>query len=273
VCNQGNSECRRSLCKTAKAVNKRSTAAERYNLLEQRRRLSTRIALLEKKADSFMILDAATKWRADKGRDSDDILDSSEDEWEDSDAEEDVLCPEDAKLPLPSSLATGEVERLGLQEITRQEAQLRRGQINDALDGLRLALGEKSLLLRTEVRNARSQITSLRAWDSVKKQDASAIRHKKVYEVAREALQRLCNDDEYLLTLHDITPEDMKMSGDIVEENRVGQRSDVLAWFWRIADDHEDSEHVDSDRMKECKPHSPPSSNGRFTYRTGQFIA
>jgi hypothetical protein len=27
--------------------------------------------------------------------------------------------------------------------------------------------------------------------------------------------------------------EDLKMSGDIVEENRVGQRSEHVSWIWR----------------------------------------
>jgi hypothetical protein len=31
-----------------------------------------------------------------------------------------------------------------------------------------------------------------------------------------------------------IKKSDLKMSGDIVEENRVGQRSSVLPWFWRL---------------------------------------
>jgi len=37
-------------------------------------------------------------------------------------------------------------------------------QVTDALEGLRLALGEKSLCFRTEVRNANSQWTTHRAW-------------------------------------------------------------------------------------------------------------
>jgi hypothetical protein len=224
-------------------------------LLDHRRRLSARISSLEKKADSFMILDEATKWCNDKGKGHEESPEGSADEWEDSEseAEDEVQLPEDAKLPLPSSLAAGEVERLGLIDIAKQEGCLRKGQINDALDGLRLALGEKSLLLRTEVRNARSQITSLKAWDSVNKQNAHALRHKKVYEEARKALQRLGTEDEFLLTLRDITAEDMKMAGDIIEENRVGQRSDALAWFWRLANEPEGTPSVDDDRMRECK--------------------
>jgi hypothetical protein len=54
-----------------------------------------------------------------------------------------------------------------------------------------------------------------------------------MYLHARSALRRLPVDQDYLDTLKDITEADMKMSGDVTEENRFGQRSDTLAWFWR----------------------------------------
>jgi hypothetical protein len=264
--------CRQSLRMKAKALAKKSTATERYNLLEQRRRLSGRISSLENKADAFMVLDDAAKWVNDKGK-GPDGNESSEDGWDDNE-----LLPEDSKLPVPSSLAVGEVGRLGLETIARQEACLRKGQINDALDGLRLALGEKSLLLRTEVRNSRSQRTSTRAWDSVNKQDALAKKHQKAYEEARKTLIALgTEDDTYMDTLQDITPADMKMSGDIVEENRVGQRSDTMAWFWRIADDPwdpSDEDNVeleeDNERLKECECKAA-ARRTHYTFAPAQF--
>ena len=87
------------------------------------------------------------------------------------------------------------------------------------LTGLRLALGEKSLLFRTQVQNAQSQKTTLRAWKNVNKQDADAKRHKQVYDHARQALKRLDVDRESLEILKDIMREDMKMAGDGMEEN------------------------------------------------------
>jgi hypothetical protein len=45
--------------------------------------------------------------------------------------------------------------------------------------------------------------------------------------------------------------QDMKMSGNVTEENRYGQRSDTLAWFWR-PDDGLSGEDNLSPRMKEC---------------------
>jgi len=31
-----------------------------------------------------------------------------------------------------------------------------------------------------------------------------------------------------------IHPQDLALSGDVVEEQRLGQRNDTLAWFWCI---------------------------------------
>jgi len=45
-----------------------------------------------------------------------------------------------------------DMHRLGLATMASQELELRQGQANDALEGLRLALGHKSLLFRTKVR-------------------------------------------------------------------------------------------------------------------------
>jgi hypothetical protein len=67
------------------------------------------------------------------------------------------------------------------------------------------------------------------------------------YKRAREALIRLNAADP---KFKDITESDMKMSGDIIEENRIGQRSDELAWFWRLNTSVSGQEQ--NERMKEC---------------------
>jgi len=53
---------------------------------------------------------------------------------------------------MPSSLQIADIHRLGLASMASQELELRQGQAHDALEGLRLALGHKSLLFRTKVR-------------------------------------------------------------------------------------------------------------------------
>ena len=70
------------------------------------------------------------------------------------------FTPEREWITLPSALAPGEISCLSLQAIALIEAKLHKGQVTDALEGLRLALGEKTLCFRTEVRNSNSQRTT-----------------------------------------------------------------------------------------------------------------
>ena len=115
-------------------------------------------------------------------------------------------------------MASGEIERLSLQSIATIERELRKGQVSDALEGLCLALGEKSLCFQTEVRNANTQRTTNRAWDNVHKFDADARKCRSAYRHARSALQRLEVDPEYLQMLLPITDEDLKVAGDLTDE-------------------------------------------------------
>jgi hypothetical protein len=64
------------------------------------------------------------------------------------------------QITLPSALAPGEINHLSLKPIALIEAKLCNGQVKDALKGLWLALSEKSLCFRTDVRNANSQRTT-----------------------------------------------------------------------------------------------------------------
>ena len=170
---------------------------------------------------------------------SNDLLELYPDGW---------FTPEWEQITLPSALAPGEITRLSLQPFAMIEAELHKGQVADALEGLRLALGEKSLCFRTEVRNANSQRTTHRAWDNVHKLDAQARKSRSTYRHARSALQRLAFDPVYVATLLDITDDDLKVAGDLTDEGRFGQRSDTLPWFWRIGDTVDSS----GPQMQEC---------------------
>ena len=128
------------------------------------------------------------------------------------------------------------------------EAELRKGQVADALEGLRLALSEKSLCFQTDVCSANSQRTTNRGWDNVHRLDVQARKCRSTYRHARSALQRLDFDPEYLVTLLDITDDDLTVAGDLTDEGRFGQRSDTLPWFWRIGDTVDSS----GPRMQEC---------------------
>ena len=229
------------------------STVQKTDLLKQRQRLESRISSFEQRINILLNVSDDTRWTPIGGKMR--VMEGSEDELSDVDSAtfpDETMTPESDMLSLPSSLAVGEIRRQSLHSIAIVEAELRRAQINDSLHGLRLALGEKAMSFRADVRNANSQRTSQRAWATVHKRDSDARKHRNIYNHARAALIRLDCFPDFLSTLHDITEQDMKMSGDLTEENRYGQRSDTMAWFWRLDNGLSDVDQL-SPRMKECK--------------------
>ena len=228
------------------------SVAQKNELLDRRRKLEARITAYENRMSVIMKPDDETQWDTaemdpELAESSDDLPEMYPDGW---------LTPEHEQITLPSSLAAGEIERLSLESIATTEAELRKGQVTDALEGLRLALGEKSLCFRTEIRAANSQRTTHRAWDTVHKFDADAQKCWATYRQAQGALQHLSMDLEYVVTLHDITDDDLKVARDLTDERRFGQRSDTLAWFWRFGDGIGSG----GPRMQECMYSYIPSA-------------
>jgi hypothetical protein len=140
------------------------SVAQKNDLLDRRRKLKARITTYEHRISVIIKLDDDTQWYPQDGNipdmdpqpgdASDDHLELYPDGW---------FTPEREQITLPSALAPGEIDRQLLQPFSMIEGELRKGQVADALEGLRLALGEKSLCFRTEVRNANSQRTTTRA--------------------------------------------------------------------------------------------------------------
>jgi hypothetical protein len=126
---------------------RKPTLTERKDLLEKRQRLQARIVNFEKKLSALMIMDNVEKA---------DIIEvgvtENEEEGFSDDDEEVENAPEKSILLLPSNLTSGCRKRLGLDDFSKQEAELRIGQMNDALQQLKVALGGKSLIMRKKVR-------------------------------------------------------------------------------------------------------------------------
>jgi hypothetical protein len=142
--------------------------------------------------------------------------------------------PEKAFLPLPSHLGQQHFNNPVIAALVAEELHLRVDQASHALQQLRLSLGLKSALFRNSVALANSQKTKTRAWRSVKVVDASVRRHTQEYRIARQALMHLHALPSLMGKFPILRKEDLKMSRDIVEENRVGQRSDHVSWIWRV---------------------------------------
>ena len=178
-----------SLQRHVLSLGRTCSTAQKTDLLDRRRKLEARISCYEQHIACIIKLDDDVEWSRQseklpaldlqEGETSDDLLDEYPEGW---------FTPEHERITLPSVLAPGEAERLSLEDIAQVEAELRKGQINDSLKALCLALGEKSLCFWAEVRNANSQRTTLRAWSNIHKFDADARKHRHMYNHTQNAL-------------------------------------------------------------------------------------
>jgi hypothetical protein len=165
-----------------------------------------------------------------------------EDGEEEEDEEDDLECkvvemashPEDAALPLSSRLRRSHFNNPDIRALAAEEVELRVKQASGALQQLRLALGIKSAFVKNRIRGANTQHTKTRAWRAFKPVQAAVIHHTQDYRIARQALVDLGASAAVLARFPVLKKEDCKMSGDIEEENRVGQRSDHVSWIWRL---------------------------------------
>ncbi|KAJ7457161.1 hypothetical protein B0H11DRAFT_2199920 [Mycena galericulata] len=183
-----------------------------------------------------------------------DDLDSGDedDTWDDDNNQDDsdtgtTASVETMRLSLPSNMKQGRLSNDMYRSLQIQEATLREGQINQSLEKLRLALGDKAWMLRNNVRDASGGKGKLRAWSGVKKKDQEVRKHWKLYTQACNALHRMGMGKKW----KPITKDDLKMSGDMTEANRTGQRASTLPWFWRLEDGGAAEEMENNAQMSE----------------------
>src|SRR5882762_5283031 len=109
------------------------SVAQKNDLLDRRQKLEARISAYEDRISVIMKLDDDTLWSTEIGKHreidsngedaSDNVLAHSPDGW---------FTPEKEST---SALAPGEIHRQSLEPITMIEAELRKGQVTDALEG------------------------------------------------------------------------------------------------------------------------------------------
>ena len=235
--------CRHALRSDIRRLGRHPPSKEQAQIQNRQESLQTRIEAFHQKALQLIRSDEASIANSLSSRglevirfdleesDEETFFLGGESEWEEGDAE---IPIEKVRLWLPSSFAASERAQMGLEKVAGVEAELREGQANDALEALRAGLAEKSLRFRTEVKPAKSQRATTRAWDSIHRADKEIRQAVQCYQLARSALGNLGASKELLGRYQEIQKKDLKMSRDIVEENRVGQRSSELPWFWRL---------------------------------------
>ncbi|KAI6094266.1 hypothetical protein EV401DRAFT_1896361 [Pisolithus croceorrhizus] len=143
-------------------------------------------------------------------------------DWEAPEEEVKGLASELMSIWIPSSIGAAKLTELGLHNLLKEERKLRIGQANDCLDQLRADLGNKAMLYQQNFRAANSTKEGARTKKEI----------QKVVARARQAILRLDPDVNMAERYQEILPEDLVVSKEVTEENRVGQGTSKLAWFW-----------------------------------------
>ncbi|KAF7347016.1 hypothetical protein MVEN_01454700 [Mycena venus] len=200
------------------SLGRRPTAAQKRDLIAKRDALQKRQAKFEKSILAFIqkhpSADEDDESSSSDGNNSEDdfgsngdddppaldlsdLEEENEEDWEDEDGNTDeadiqaTVHVEHMRLSLPSNLKKVQMPATLRATLEKQEAMMREGQINDALQKLRLALGAKAWRLRNDVRDARGGKGKTRAWDGVKTKDLEVRKNVQIYSQARAALQRM----------------------------------------------------------------------------------
>ncbi|KAH9008300.1 hypothetical protein EDB85DRAFT_2164631 [Lactarius pseudohatsudake] len=149
-------------------------------------------------------------------------------------------CPnaEDIPLLLPSTLGWEWCLNHGVKSLALKESKLRYAQANDSIHKMRIALGFKSALFRTQVRNARTQKPKTRAWTAVDSVDTTVREHARNYCMARDAYLKVHQTSEKSLELPPLRITDLRVNTAVLGAAQVGQRNTQLPWIWSFGISH-----------------------------------
>jgi hypothetical protein len=156
---------------------------------------------------------------------------------------------EDLPILLPSSLGWGWCVSHGIQSLAAKEAQLRLSQAHDAIHRIRLALGFKSALFRTQVRPANTQQTKTRAWNAISSVETTLHEHARIYGMARDKYRSIREAHSNGPDLPQLRPEDLHVATMVLGSKQVGQRNKQQSWIWGFGKAIED----DGTWMDDCK--------------------
>jgi hypothetical protein len=229
------------------------TTTQKADILQKQQRLHARIVKFNQMAHLFMSdldIDVTFSHEDDPAfcpEEKGETLDDEERErafWGtlvDKDAEEEGYeddlnesFPEDLTLWMPSYIGASCLKEAGLEDLIKEEVQLRIGQANDSLEKLRTHLGCKSILYRMNFQSSTSVRTDTRSKQDIQWVALKIKRDVRSYHRARKSLSRLKASQDILQKYQLIMADELGVSKDITEENRFGQGSDILPWFWRI---------------------------------------
>ena len=248
-------ECRLSIAYTARTLRDTAGSNDRLALTQRRQRLVTAMKAFHKAADRHLRTsvsltgvpvatdptDFGRRWDEPQGLNG---------PWATNGGASPAGTaaePEEQPLALPSTLGYVYLVSHDLTELASKELQLREGQLNDCLQGIRTAIAYKSLLYRTKVRKAGSYRNKLRSFDEIRTTDDGLMKHVRAYGQARKAATRLFEDNPvdpesrdqramFLARYKEIRREDLGVTTAVLEQFTHGLRNIHSSWIWHVED-------------------------------------
>lgn len=159
---------------------------------------------------------------------------------------------EHVKIALPSAMGEDHLRAYGLQDLLSKEYQLRQGQANDALEGVRVSLANLSFEYGRKLRKIKkSKVKKTRAWATVHAVGRTLHLHRQIYSYAVDAISRLGDPDKMIGRQYKpLLKADMKANTAVADPNARGQSKAKPAWFWSS---NLEGDMQDNERMVECK--------------------
>lgn len=158
--------------------------------------------------------------------------------------------PEKSRLALPSVFPAQYLESLGLSTLRRQELELRRGQANDALHNIRMAIGQKSFQYTTNMRAGEGSTgVKTRSRTVIQDLGRTIAAHRRIYYKSRMSMIDLGIDKEELnSTYRNIEDKDVQTDTTIHDPNRPGAAKEHLSWIFTVGR----PQLTESSYMEEC---------------------
>jgi hypothetical protein len=232
----------------------RPTAAQRASILDKRKALAARIRAHHQRLESLLpsLPSILVELPGDLPEEGEDSTEGNKEPDEDLEDMPDEDLPEFTRVKMPSSFGATLVD--DPHHLAEQERELRTSQAYEALEALQRSLGEASVMYKLQSRQARrGKNTRTRSYDQAKLALGQAHKHWKIYNRARQALLHLPGSEESKEIFQVINASDLKPSPDIYHENRVGQRSAELPWFWKMSGASKGSGKAKANWQQECE--------------------
>ena len=233
-------------------LGKNPTSDQKLDLGRKRQRLASRIREFHKVAERYLGAQTVSNLSnlAEIIEDQDGNI--SDDENPDAPRP----SPSDIKnkrliFPSQATSLTGQ----GIALLKTRELELRRGRANDALQGVREALGHLSFQYIEKVCRSTTTAQHLRSWKGIRTLNSELSYHRRIYNISQRVIVGL----DRTLKAHypPLLVKQCVISTAISDLKAPGQSQASLAWFWGAIDgyDRASAQNIGADnkRLLECE--------------------